>query len=122
MTALRDMVLDGWATCDFTARELADKFAEGAYGRVQSILERARIDGDPRAIARREHGDAMRRKKKEAKKPRPFDNKRLAESMGIAKGPTIEKLCYGYFGAGRIQKITLSAGNIRQGQLPLGPV
>jgi len=107
----RDHILDDWATGDFTPATLAAKYKIAVSSIMGNIIQRARSEGDPRAKTMKELADA-KTPKAEAKPKSPS----LAETFGIRPGRLIE---IGEQAGGRVNRITLSGGLVREARSPL---
>ncbi len=112
----RDAALDAWARADCTLREIAARLPDANYNALRSLLERARLDDDPRAISNEEHHRrlALHRRPVAAASSGPS----LAARMGIRIGQTICRVEYSLTGyTSRENLITLSGGHARPDQL-----
>jgi hypothetical protein len=84
----RDGVLDDWASCHYREYEIALRNKLPPKYKIGSIIERARLHGDPRAIDFMIRRDRLEAYKKSVA-VEPVRAPTLAEQMGIKTGPVV---------------------------------
>lgn len=113
---LRTVVLDDWYSCLYSRQQIVNRHGLANQGCVRTIIERAKIDGDYRAITKNQRVEILRAQKKENNQRREIEQLSntqisLVSQFGIKLGKTVTKInAYLPTHRHRLNEITLSAG------------